>query len=139
MAHTVPHHFQMSTSLQGCNLPTISFDMGQDQSSTKQRVMKSEMETLHCLHKLGSSDANLALLREKNAWIGEELATLSDEEEALPPNLENDQFLDHEAYEERHFYCEACCRGRFPDGEHCGFLTRCVQRDSRMVREHTFR
>lgn len=134
MAHTAPTHLEMLTSPLA-NLSTVP-DMGQDHSSTKQPVMEPETESLHCFHNMGSSDANLALLREKNVWIGEELTTQSDEEKALPPNLEYDQFPDHEAYEERQFYCEACCRSRFPDGKHGGFLTRCVQRlvDGHMVR-----
>jgi hypothetical protein len=133
--YTFPAHFQMTRSPSNCDIPIIPIaNMGQDQSLEKQRTIKPGSSSLHCFHKTGSLDADLALLRKKNIWIGEGLATQSDEEDALPASLGNDQFLDHGAYEEKQFYCEACCRSSFSDCRNGGFLTRCIQRNDRIVR-----
>jgi hypothetical protein len=111
-------------------------NIGQDQSC-QQPTLKVESSSLQCFHRTGGTDADLSLLREKNVWIGEDLATQSQEEAALPANLSStNQFSHYAAYEDRNFYCENCCQKGWSKLSIAGFPTRCIQRDSHMVRPY---
>lgn len=113
---------------------TNSANMGQDQSSQKSSF-KSEMTISKCFHKIGSTDANLPLLREKNVWIRENLATQSQDEKASPATSNTpDQIMDEVKYDNELFYCEACCDGGFSDSWTVGFNTRSAIKDGQKVR-----
>lgn len=105
-----------------------SNNMGQDQSSQK----PSEMSTSKCFHKIGSTDADLPLLRDRNVWIEESLAAQS-QDEKVPPHAASDtsdEILEEDKYDDELFYCEACC---ISDSWTGGFNTRSTIKDGRKV------
>lgn len=107
--------------------------MGQDQSS-QEPSFKPEMSLSQCFHNIGSTDANLPLLREKNVWIGEGLAAQPQHEKA-PPATPNDseEKLDEVKHDNELFYCEACCNRGFSDSRTGGFNTRSLVKDGQKV------
>ncbi|KAE9975557.1 hypothetical protein EG328_003133 [Venturia inaequalis] len=108
--------------------------MGQDQSS-QEPSFKPEMSLSQCFHNIGSTDANLPLLREKNVWIGEGLAAQPQHEKA-PPATPNDseEKLDEVKHDNELFYCEACCNRGFSDSRTGGFNTRSLVKDGQKIR-----
>ncbi|TLD25775.1 hypothetical protein E2P81_ATG09432 [Venturia nashicola] len=108
--------------------------MGQEQSSQRP-PFKAETSVSQCFHKIGSSDANLPLLRESNVWVGEDLATQPQDEKAPPASRTNyEEDLNQVEYDVELFYCEACYNRGFSDSWTGGFSTRSVVKDGKKIR-----
>jgi hypothetical protein len=130
----ITSYISQPPSLSSEQLSATVVNMGQDQSSLQPLPFKSEPSSMQCFHQIDNTDANLTLLREKNIWVGADLATQSQEVEALPANLPlANQFSNFGVYEERQFYCEGCFHNEVSKLCSGGFATRCVQKDDRMV------
>lgn len=108
-------------------------NMGQDQSS-QNPTSKSKVSVSKCFHKIGSTDADLSLLREENVWIGEKLA--GQPQDQKPPSAtsnKSEEIPDDVKYDNELLYCQACFDRGFSDSRHGGFNTRSVIKDGLKV------